>query len=75
MGIKLKDFLAPLFLAISGSTSSFSVMDAMALLGPDMSRARLRHALIGVCGEVGKKQLKKLEKSYQSIVNDVDKED
>jgi glutamyl-tRNA synthetase len=50
-------------------------MDAMALLGPDMSRARLRHALIGVCGEVGKKQLKKLEKSYQSIVNDVDKED
>jgi glutamyl-tRNA synthetase len=75
MGIKLKDFLAPLFLAISGSTSSFSVMDAMALLGPDMSRARLRYALIGVCGEVGKKQLKKLEKSYQSIVNDVDKED
>ena len=60
MEIKLKDFLAPLFLAISGTTSSFSVMDAMILLGPDMSRARLRHALNGVCGEIGKKQLKKL---------------
>ncbi|MGH1438785.1 MAG: glutamate--tRNA ligase [Cellvibrionaceae bacterium] len=67
MEIKLKDFLAPLFLAISGTTSSFSVMDAMALLGPDMSRARLRHALNGVCGEIGKKQLKKLEKAYQSL--------
>ncbi|MFT5419275.1 MAG: glutamyl-tRNA synthetase [Candidatus Endobugula sp.] len=65
--IKLKDFLAPLFIAISGTTSSFSVMDAMVLLGPDMSRARLRHALIGVCGEIGKKQLKKLEKAYQAL--------
>jgi glutamyl-tRNA synthetase len=67
MEIKLKDFLAPLFLAISGTTASFSVMDSMVLLGPDMSRARLRHALHGVCGEIGKKQLKKLEKAYQSI--------
>jgi glutamyl-tRNA synthetase len=65
--IKLKDFLAPLFIAISGTTSSFSVMDAMVLLGPDMSRARLRHALIGVCGEIGKKQVKKLEKAYQAL--------
>ena len=46
--IKLKDFLAPLFIAVSGTTSSFSVMDAMVLLGPDMSRARLRQALTGV---------------------------
>jgi len=42
-------------------------MDAMVLLGPDMSRARLRQALTGVCGEMGKKQLKKLEKSYQAL--------
>jgi len=67
MEIKIKDFLAPLFLAISGSTSSFSVMDAMELLGPDMSRARIRYALTEVCGEIGKKQLKKLEKAYNSI--------
>ena len=67
LDIKLKDFLAPLFLAIAGTTASFSVMDAMVLLGPDMSRARLRYALNGLFGEIGKKQLKKLEKAYQSL--------
>jgi glutamyl-tRNA synthetase len=67
MDIKLKDFLAPLFLSISGTTASFSVMDAMVLLGSDMSRARIRHALTEIYGEIGKKQLKKLEKTYQSL--------
>ena len=69
MEIKLKDFLAPLFIAISGTTASFSVMDAMVLLGSDMSRARVRYALQGLYGEIGKKQLKKLEKAYQSLNN------
>lgn len=67
MEIKLKDFLAPLFVAISGTTASFSVMDAMVLLGSDMSRARVRYALTGLYGEIGKKQLKKLEKAYQAL--------
>jgi len=67
MEIKLKDFLAPLFIAIAGTTASISVMDSMVLLGPDMSRARLRHALQISSGEIGKKQLKKLEKAYQAI--------
>jgi glutamyl-tRNA synthetase len=66
MDTKLKDFLAPLFIAISGTTASFSVMDSMVLLGPDMSRARLRHA-IEVLGGFGNKALKKLEKDYQSL--------
>lgn len=66
MDIKLKDFLAPLFVAIAGTTSTISVMDSMVLLGPDMSRARLRHAL-NVFGPAGKKQLKKLEKAYQQL--------
>jgi len=67
MDIKLKEFLAPLFIAIAGTTASFSVMDSMALLGPDMSRARLRHALVAAFGELGKKQLKKLEKAYAAL--------
>lgn len=67
MDIKLKDFLAPLFIAIAGTSDSFSVMDSMVLLGPDMSRARVRHALTVSCGEIGKKQLKKLEKAYSSL--------
>ena len=66
MGIKLKPFLAPLFIAIAGSSASISVMDSMNLLGADMSRARLRHA-IDVLGGIGKKKLKKMEKAYQQL--------
>ncbi len=67
LDIKLKDFLAPLFIAIAGTTASFSVMDSMVLLGPDMSRARLRHALNVRIGELGKKQMKKLDKAYAAL--------
>jgi glutamyl-tRNA synthetase len=66
LGMKVRDFLAPLFIAISGSKASFSVVDAMALLGPDMSRARLRHA-IAVLGGVSKKAAKRLEKEFQAL--------
>ncbi len=66
LDIKLKDFLAPLFIAVSGSTASFSVMDAMALLGSDMTRARLRNG-IEVLGGVSKKQAKSLEKAYRAL--------
>jgi len=66
MNIKLKPFLVPLFIAITGSTASISVMDSMNLLGADMSRARLRHA-IELMGGVGKKKLKKMEKAYQAL--------
>ncbi len=64
--IKIKDFLAPLFVAVTGTTNSFSVMDAMALLGSDMSRARIRHAL-DTLGGVSKKQLKKYEKEFATL--------
>ncbi len=67
MDMKLKPFLAPLFIAIAGSSASISVMDSMALLGSDMSRARLRHA-IELLGGIGKKKLKKMEKTYQQLV-------
>ena len=66
LGVKVKDFLAPLFVAIAGSSASFSVVDSMELLGPDMSRARIRHA-IEVLGGVSKKAMKRLEKEYQGL--------
>ena len=68
MDIKVKDFFAPLFIAIAGTVASISVIDSMTLLGPDMSRARVRHALnvLGM-GDMGKKKLKKLEKSYTAL--------
>jgi glutamyl-tRNA synthetase len=69
LGVKVKDFLAPLFVAIAGSSASFSVVDSMELLGPDMSRARIRHA-IEVLGGVSKKALKRLEKEFQGLSED-----
>lgn len=66
LDVKVKDFLAPMFIAVSGSSSSFSVVDSMELLGPDMSRARIRHA-IEVLGGVSKKGMKKLEKAYAQL--------
>ncbi len=62
-GIRLGDFMQPLFVAIAGSPNSWSVVDSMAFLGPDLTRARLRHA-IEVLGGVSKKQLKVFEKEF-----------
>ncbi|WP_434984851.1 glutamate--tRNA ligase [Vreelandella zhaodongensis] len=64
--IKMKAFLAPVFIAITGSTSSTSVMDAMAILGSDVTRARLRSA-IEVLGGVSKKQAKRFEKEFRAL--------
>ncbi|KXS38357.1 MAG: glutamyl-tRNA synthetase [Halomonadaceae bacterium T82-2] len=64
--LKMKAFLAPVFIAITGSATSTSVMDAMAILGSDMTRARLRHA-ITVLGGVSKKQAKRFEKEYRDL--------
>jgi glutamyl-tRNA synthetase len=61
--LKIKDFLEPIFVAITGKTSSTSVVDAMEILGSDLSRARLRVALEHI--GVSKKQAKKLEKAYR----------
>ena len=66
LDIKVKDFFAPLFIAIAGTTASVSVIDSMTILGPDMSRARVRHAL-NTLGGVGKKKLKKLEKAFAAL--------
>ncbi len=66
--LKMKDFVAPLFIAVAGTTASISVFDSMVVLGPDMSRARLRDAL-NLLGGVGKKKLKKLEKRYAEIAS------
>lgn len=63
MDLKVKDFFAPLFIAIAGTTASISVIDSMSILGSDMTRARVRFA-IETLGGVGKKKLKKLEKAY-----------
>lgn len=66
MSIKLGDFNAPLFVSVVGTKDSFSVMDAMELLGSDVTRARLRDS-IEVLGGAGKKVLKRFEKEYNQL--------
>ena len=60
MHLKLGDFLFPLFVAISGRPVALPLFDSMALLGRELTRARLRDAM-NVLG-VSNKQLKRLEK-------------
>lgn len=64
LDMKIRDVLAPVFVAISGKSVTPPLFDSLAILGPDMTRARLRHAL-NAAGGVSKKKLKKLEKQYR----------
>lgn len=66
MDIKPKDFFAPLFVAISGTTASVSVFDSMAILGSDISRARMRTA-VNVLGGPSKKEAKRWENEYADL--------
>jgi len=45
LNVKFRDVLRPFFVAISGSPSSVPLFDAMVILGRDICRARVRHAL------------------------------
>ena len=66
MDIKIRDFLFPVFIAIAGTNVSTSVIDSIAVIGKDMTRARLRHG-IEVLGGVSKKGQKKLESEFRGI--------
>lgn len=66
MDVKLRDFLQPFFVAMSGSTVCPPLFDAMMILGPDITRARVRHAL-NTLGGVSKKKTKLLEKEYRGL--------
>ena len=64
--LKIRDVLAPFFVAISGQANSVSVLDAMVVLGPDLSRGRIRHALTTV-GLPPKKKLKSFRKNPKKL--------
>jgi glutamyl-tRNA synthetase len=52
--LKLKKFLAPIFVSIAGTTSSISVMDSISILGQSKSIDRINYALtmMGVLSQV-----------------------
>ncbi len=68
MDLKIRDFLFPLFVAVSGKAVSTSVIDSMAILGLDIVRARMRNG-ITVLGGVSKKETKTLEKETRDIAD------
>jgi len=68
MELKIRDFLAPLFISVAGTNQTVSIMDSMSILGPDMTRARLRHAL-NTLGSASKKEAKRWEKEYKTLAN------
>ncbi len=65
MGLKMRDFLFPLFVAISGRAIALPLFDSMMFLGSDITRLRLREALNAV--GVSKKQAKRLDKRYRAF--------
>lgn len=68
MGIKLRDFMPAFFVAMAGTTKSTPVMQTMAIVGADITLARLRHAL-AVLGEPSKKELKAWEKLNAQLIS------
>jgi glutamyl-tRNA synthetase len=61
--LKIRDYLKPAFVALSGREVSLPLFDSMVFLGPDLTRVRLREALNAL--GVSKKQAKRLEKQYR----------
>ncbi len=64
--VTFRSFLQPLFVAMSGSTVCPPLFDLMDIVGPDITRARIRHAL-AMCGGVSKKKARSLEKAYKNL--------
>ncbi len=68
MGIKIRDFLFPLFVAISGQAVALPLYDSMAVLGSDLTRMRIRDS-IDVLGGVSNKLSKKWEKEFRGLID------
>ena len=66
MELKLRDLMPLLFPAITGQASSVSVLDAMAHLGPDLTRYRLRQT-VELLGGTSKKENKAWQKELEAI--------
>lgn len=62
-GYEVRDFVAPLFVALSGRKVALPLFDSIEVLGVNLSRARLRSA-IEILGGISNKKLKKLDKEW-----------
>ena len=66
MDVKMRDLLAPLFVALAGRPVALPLFDSLAYLGRDLARARLRSA-IAALGGIGKKEAGRMERAYRAL--------
>ena len=66
MDISLRDFVFPLFVAVSGRATALPLFDSMAFLGPDLTRTRLRSALAAL-GGISNKATRRLDKDFAAL--------
>ncbi len=64
--MKFRDFLSPLFLAVSGRQVSLPLFDSIAVLGRDLTLMRIREAMESL-GGLSKKREKSLRKVFETI--------
>jgi glutamyl-tRNA synthetase len=64
MNLKLKDIMPLVFVIVTGSLNSISVIDAMSLLGPDMTRYRFR-TVLNMLGSFTEQELDDLINKYK----------
>ncbi|MCY3857798.1 MAG: glutamate--tRNA ligase [Gammaproteobacteria bacterium] len=63
---KVRDFVAPLFVALSGRKVALPLFDSIEVLGLELTRARLRSA-IDILGGISNKKLKRLDKEWTTL--------
>ena len=68
MDVKMRDLLAPVFIALAGRSVALPIFDSLAFLGRDVARIRLRTA-IDALGGLSKKELRRLERAYRDVVS------
>lgn len=66
MGVKLKKFMLPLYLAVTGNKTSIPIALSMDVLGCDMARSRMRGA-VEAMGSPTKKQAEALKEEYDAL--------
>ncbi len=66
LGLKIRDLLFPLFVAISGQSVSTPLFETLEILGPDLCRMRLREAQEAL-GGLSKKQAEQLDREYRNL--------
>jgi glutamyl-tRNA synthetase len=66
LDVKLRDLTRPFYVAVTGAEASTPLFRSMEILGLDLVRVRLRHA-IEILGGVSSKRAKALEKEYRGL--------